>query len=56
VPRGALELGEATPLKKARNPQAVSLGGLAPAVKYEGMTVIEVDSLSQALQVAFTAP
>jgi DNA repair protein RadA/Sms len=56
VPRGALELGEATPLKKAQNPQAVSLGGLAPAVKYEGMTVIEVDSLSQALQVAFTAP
>ncbi|MCW2917794.1 MAG: repair protein RadA [Actinomycetia bacterium] len=56
VPRGALELGEATPLKKAQNPQAVSLSGLAPAVKYEGMTVIEVDSLSQALQVAFTAP
>ncbi|PRX02998.1 UNVERIFIED_ORG: DNA repair protein RadA/Sms [Actinomadura viridilutea] len=46
VPRGSLELGDGTPLKRA-DPQLTS---------YEGMKVMEVDSLTQALQVAFTAP
>ncbi|MBG6086233.1 DNA repair protein RadA [Actinomadura viridis] len=46
VPRGSLELGDGTPLKRA-DPQLMS---------YEGMKVMEVDSLQQALQVAFTAP
>jgi DNA repair protein RadA/Sms len=46
VPRGALELADGTPLKKA-DPQLTS---------YEGMKVMEVDSLQQALRVAFTAP
>ncbi|XVQ10379.1 DNA repair protein RadA [Spirillospora sp. CA-255316] len=46
VPRGSLELGDGTPLKRA-DPQLMS---------YEGMKVMEVDSLTQALQVAFTAP
>ncbi|MFB4320165.1 DNA repair protein RadA [Actinomadura sp. 21ATH] len=46
VPRGSLELGDGSPLKRA-DPQLSS---------YEGMKVMEVDSLSQALQVAFTAP
>jgi DNA repair protein RadA/Sms len=46
VPRGSLELGDGSPLKRA-DPQLMS---------YEGMKVMEVDSLSQALQVAFTAP
>ncbi|REE97978.1 DNA repair protein RadA [Thermomonospora umbrina] len=46
VPKGALELGDETPLRRGE-PQAVS---------YEGMKVMEVDSLQQALQVAFTAP
>lgn len=46
VPKGSLELGDGTPLRKS-DPQAVS---------YEGMRVMEVDSLNQALQVAFTAP
>lgn len=46
VPKGSLELGDGTPLRKS-DPQAVS---------YEGMKVMEVDSLNQALQVAFTAP
>ncbi|QFG23749.1 DNA repair protein RadA [Actinomadura sp. WMMB 499] len=46
VPRGSLELADGSPLKKA-DPQLSS---------YEGMKVMEVDSLQQALQVAFTAP
>jgi DNA repair protein RadA/Sms len=46
VPRGSLELGDGSPLKRA-DPQLMS---------YEGMKVMEVDSLTQALQVAFTAP
>jgi len=46
IPRGALELADGTPLKKA-DPQLTS---------YEGMKVMEVDSLQQALRVAFTAP
>ncbi|MFD0685816.1 DNA repair protein RadA [Actinomadura fibrosa] len=45
VPRGSLELADG-PLKRA-DPQLSS---------YEGMKVMEVDSLQQALQVAFTAP
>ncbi|MBO2451509.1 DNA repair protein RadA [Actinomadura barringtoniae] len=46
IPRGSLELADGTPLKKA-DPQLTS---------YEGMKVMEVDSLQQALRVAFTAP
>ncbi|WP_433329720.1 DNA repair protein RadA [Spirillospora sp. CA-294931] len=46
VPRGSLELTDGSPLKRA-DPQLTS---------YEGMKVMEVDSLTQALQVAFTAP
>ncbi|TMR00794.1 DNA repair protein RadA [Actinomadura soli] len=46
VPRGSLELADGSPLKRA-DPQLTS---------YEGMKVMEVDSLTQALQVAFTAP
>ncbi|MFA1542379.1 DNA repair protein RadA [Actinomadura monticuli] len=46
VPRGSLELADGSPLKRA-DPQLSS---------YEGMKVMEVDSLQQALQVAFTAP
>ncbi|WP_019632291.1 DNA repair protein RadA [Actinomadura atramentaria] len=46
VPRGSLELGDGSPLKRA-DPQLSS---------FEGMKVMEVDSLTQALQVAFTAP
>ncbi|MEO3825371.1 DNA repair protein RadA [Actinomadura sp. B10D3] len=45
VPRGSLDLADG-PLKRA-DPQLTS---------YEGMKVMEVDSLQQALQVAFTAP
>ncbi|NEA23942.1 DNA repair protein RadA [Actinomadura bangladeshensis] len=45
VPRGSLELADGSPLKRA-DPQLTS---------YEGMKVMEVDSLQQALQVAFTA-
>ncbi|SNS36594.1 DNA repair protein RadA [Actinomadura mexicana] len=45
VPRGSLELADG-PLKRA-DPQLSS---------YEGMKVMEVDSLQQALQVSFTAP
>lgn len=45
IPRGSLELADG-PLKRA-DPQLSS---------YEGMKVMEVDSLQQALQVAFTAP
>ncbi|TYB48783.1 DNA repair protein RadA [Actinomadura chibensis] len=45
VPRGSLELAEG-PLRRA-DPQLSS---------FEGMKVMEVDSLQQALQVAFTAP
>ncbi|GAA2115293.1 DNA repair protein RadA [Actinomadura alba] len=61
VPRGSLELAATTPLKQATQPErgepgrVVSLGGGAPAVSFEGMTVMEVDSLEQALRVAFTA-
>ncbi|GAB3277970.1 DNA repair protein RadA [Actinocorallia lasiicapitis] len=44
VPRGALELGKSGPLKK--------LG----AVEFEGMKVIEVDTLEEASRVAFVAP
>ncbi|RAY15327.1 DNA repair protein RadA [Actinomadura craniellae] len=46
VPRGSLELGETTALKR---------NGARGPVSFEGMTVREVDSLNQALQVAFTA-
>ncbi|MFG1998739.1 DNA repair protein RadA [Spirillospora sp. NPDC048911] len=46
VPRGALSLGDGSPLKKA-DPQLTS---------HEGMQVMEVDDLRQALRVAFTAP
>lgn len=46
VPKGALELGEAAPLHR----------GELQAVSHDGMRVVEVDSLQQALQVAFTAP
>ncbi|GLZ15240.1 DNA repair protein RadA [Actinomadura sp. NBRC 104425] len=46
VPCGSLDLGDGTPLKRA-DPLLTS---------YEGMKVMEVDSLTQALQVAFTAP
>ncbi|TDD68246.1 DNA repair protein RadA [Actinomadura darangshiensis] len=46
VPRGSLELADGSPLKRA-DPQLSS---------YEGMKVMEVDSLKQALQVSFTAP
>ncbi|TDC55544.1 DNA repair protein RadA [Actinomadura sp. KC345] len=46
VPRGSLELADGSPLKRA-DPQLTS---------YEGMKVMEVDSLQQALQVSFTAP
>ncbi|MUN35586.1 DNA repair protein RadA [Actinomadura litoris] len=46
VPRGSLELADGSPLKRA-DPQLSS---------YEGMKVMEVDSIQQALQVAFTAP
>jgi DNA repair protein RadA/Sms len=59
VPRGALELGERSPLKKPQATERIDRRGArdhAPAVRYEGMTVIEVDNLPQALQVAFTAP
>jgi DNA repair protein RadA/Sms len=62
VPRGSLELAATTPLKQSTQPErgepgrVVSLGGGAPAVSFEGMTVMEVDSLEQALRVAFTAP
>ncbi|GAA4223525.1 DNA repair protein RadA [Actinomadura meridiana] len=45
IPRGSLELTDG-PLRRA-DPQLTS---------YEGMKVMEVDSLQQALQVAFTAP
>ncbi|RKS70776.1 DNA repair protein RadA/Sms [Actinomadura pelletieri DSM 43383] len=45
VPRGSLELADG-PLRRA-DPQLTS---------YEGMKVMEVDSLQQALQVSFTAP
>ncbi|WP_030163746.1 DNA repair protein RadA [Spirillospora albida] len=46
VPRGSLELADGSPLKRA-DPQLSS---------FEGMKVMEVDSLQQALQTAFTAP
>jgi DNA repair protein RadA/Sms len=46
VPRGSLAFGDGSPLKRA-DPLLSS---------YEGMKVMEVDSLTQALQVAFTAP
>jgi DNA repair protein RadA/Sms len=44
VPRGALELGQGSPLK-AYGP-----------IEFEGMKVIEVDNLGEATRVAFTAP
>jgi DNA repair protein RadA/Sms len=62
VPRGSLELADATPLKRSDQPErgepgrGMSPGGHAQAVSFEGMTVMEVDSLTQALRVAFTAP
>ncbi|HEY8482319.1 MAG TPA: DNA repair protein RadA [Spirillospora sp.] len=46
VPRGSLELADGSPLRRS-DPQLTS---------YEDMKVMEVDSLQQALQVAFTAP
>ncbi|WP_026414183.1 DNA repair protein RadA [Actinomadura oligospora] len=46
VPRGSLELGDGSPLRRAD-----------PLLSdFEGMKVMEVDSLTQALQVSFTAP
>ena len=73
VPRGALELGEVTPLKRPRPPEdktaaaagEVTAAGVSPSEGnmasgnershgFAGMRVIEVDSLNQALQVAFT--
>ncbi|HEU5155485.1 MAG TPA: DNA repair protein RadA [Streptosporangiaceae bacterium] len=86
VPRGSLELGEATPLKRSgrpaqsarpgrtgdagrpRRPERPAGADVATALSdvnitsgngrtggFEGMTIYEVDSLNQALQVAFTA-
>ncbi|HEV7931023.1 MAG TPA: DNA repair protein RadA [Actinomadura sp.] len=61
VPRGSMELGDATPLKRSDQPErgepgrVVSLAGRTEAVSFEGMTVLEVDSLTQALRIAFTA-
>jgi DNA repair protein RadA/Sms len=61
VPRGSLELADSTPLKRSDQPErgepgrVVSLAGRTEAVSFEGMTVIEVDSLTQALRIAFTA-
>jgi DNA repair protein RadA/Sms len=51
VPRGSLELGEATPLRAT--PRRSSNGSAEDG--NVGINVIEVDSLNQALQVAFTA-
>jgi DNA repair protein RadA/Sms len=53
VPRGSLELGEGTPLKRSA-PTTPTGGG--KKVDFAGMTVMEVDSLNQALQAAFTTP
>ncbi|MGH3391164.1 MAG: magnesium chelatase domain-containing protein, partial [Actinomadura sp.] len=53
VPRGSLDLTDGTPLRPGRSADP---GGHGPAVGFDGMAVIEVDSLSQALRVAFTAP
>jgi DNA repair protein RadA/Sms len=47
VPRGALELADGTPLRPAERPDGSER-------RFEGMSVIEVDSLPQALRVAFT--
>jgi DNA repair protein RadA/Sms len=65
VPRGSLELGEVTPLKRPRLPDAAGAvispsdvnitPGNERTAASAGMRVIEVDSLNQALQVAFTA-
>jgi len=80
VPRGSLELGEVTPLKRPPRPRrssrqdtadeaataaaadaamSVSDVNITPGnggtAGFAGMRVIEVDSLNQALQVAFTA-
>jgi DNA repair protein RadA/Sms len=59
VPRGALELGETTPLKRsapgARNASS-DLAVRGKKLDFAGMTVMEVDSLNQALQAAFTMP
>jgi DNA repair protein RadA/Sms len=63
VPRGALALGDVTPLRRsehsdsALSPRDINItAGNGQIGGYEGMTVMEVDSLNQALQVAFTAP
>jgi DNA repair protein RadA/Sms len=62
VPRGSLGLGDLAPLKRAgrsgsdaRERDVNVTAGNAQARRFEGMRVIEVDSLGQALQVAFTA-
>lgn len=66
VPRGSLELGETTPLRRSTvrgpAPGTATAGGDVNITAgngrtggFEGMTVMEVDSLNQALQVAFTA-
>lgn len=66
VPRGSLELGDVTPLKQSGRPERIERRrgdlALAPeaetrvthAVAFEGMTVLEVDNLGEALRVAFT--
>jgi DNA repair protein RadA/Sms len=68
VPRGSLELGDVTPLKQSGRPERIERrrGDLAvapeaetrvtQAVAFEGMTVLEVDNLGEALRVAFTTP
>ncbi|HEY7487882.1 MAG TPA: DNA repair protein RadA [Streptosporangiaceae bacterium] len=63
VPRGSLELGEGTPLKRSARPEGVTVGrastvwrpSTGAADGDDGIRVIEVDSLGQALQVAYTA-
>jgi DNA repair protein RadA/Sms len=55
VPRGSLDLTDGTPLKQPPGAM-MKPDGHSPAVGFEGMQVIEVDSLPQALRVAFTAP
>ncbi|HEX6471990.1 MAG TPA: DNA repair protein RadA [Streptosporangiaceae bacterium] len=62
VPRGALDLGDLAPLKRDGRSAPDSperdvnvTAGNAQDRRFEGMRVIEVDSLGQALRVAFTA-
>jgi DNA repair protein RadA/Sms len=60
VPRGSLAFGEGTPLKRSGplEPAERARPGIdagAEACGFEGMTVVEVDNLNQALQVAFTS-